>query len=234
MKINKSILKTLISAIYPNKCICCSEIINEGSCICNQCNTDIERNNLNDLCLECGLEKDNCVCKYNIYRFNSLISVFKNTGLARKAYYSYKFGKKQHYVHFFANEICNAVKQLYADIKFDYICAVPSAKKYGYDHSGYIAKELSDLLKIPCADKLLSCAKRTKSQHRSSIKERLMNTDGKYKFNYRVDNACVLLIDDIKTTGATIDECAKILLFAGAQSVYCATALGTTNIETKN
>ena len=74
--------------------------------------------------------------------------------------------------------------------------------------------------------------KKTKKQHRSSIKERLSNVDGKYCATRRISTANVLLIDDIKTTGATLDECAKQLLFAGADSVYCVSVLGSiTNVE---
>lgn len=226
MNLNKKLLNLFLSAIYPRKCICCSELIDEGEYLCSKCNDLIERNNIVDICLACGFEKDNCVCKYNVYRFNSLVCVFKNVGLARMGYYAYKFSKKQHYADFFATEMCNAIKKCYDGIDFDFVCSVPSATRYGYDHSGYIAKKVSAALNIPYMDNILSCAKRTKKQHKSTIKERLTNTDGKYKYNFSVKNACVLLIDDIKTTGATLDECSKELLYAGANGVYCATVLG--------
>ncbi len=228
----KSFFKALISAIYPNKCICCSSLISEEQHVCEKCNASLERNTFSNICLSCGFEKSECVCKYNVYRFNALVCVFKNIGLAKDAYYSYKFGKRQHYSNFFAQEMSNAVKECYKDIKFDFICSVPSFKRYGYDHSKYLAKGMSNILRIPYTNKLISCVKRTKKQHKSTIKERILNTNGKYKCNYRVDNACVLLVDDIKTTGATIDECAKMLLFAGADSVYCVTTLGSS--ATKN
>lgn len=230
----KSIIKLisfLVSSVYPNKCICCSEFIEEGSYLCDDCDNNLERNDLEKICLSCGFETDDCVCRYNVYRFDGLICVFKNKNLARSAYYSYKFGKRQHYEKFFAEEMCAAVKKCYENINFDLVCAVPPVNKFGYDHSGYLARRMADILKIKYADGLLSCVKRTKKQHKSSIKERLINTEGKYNFNYRVENACVLLVDDIKTTGATIDECAKMLLYAGADSVYCVTALGA---DTKN
>ncbi|MBQ8741035.1 MAG: ComF family protein [Clostridia bacterium] len=225
MKEVKRILKEIISSIYPNKCVCCGEILDESSYICNNCNNSVERVNLDDVCLACGHENDECACKYNIFRFNSLVCAFKNTGLAKSAYYSYKFGKKQHYAEFFANEICNTINKCYSNINFNIICAVPSFQKFGYDHSGYIAKSVSKKLGLPFTDKLLSCVKKRKKQHKSTINERLHNVDGKYCANYRADNMNVLLIDDIKTTGATLDECAKVLLFAGADNVYCATAL---------
>lgn len=234
MKKHNLFVKSILSAIYPNKCICCSEIIGEGSNICDKCNDGIERNNFNDMCLECGLEKDSCVCKFNVYRFDKLVCVFKNIGLARTAYYGYKFGKKQHYVHFFANEMCNAVNLLYSDIKFDYVCSVPSASRFSYDHCGYLAERVSDLIKVPYKNDILTCTRRTKRQHLSTIKERLKNVENKYKYNYRIQNANVLLVDDIKTTGATLDECAKTLLYAGANHVYCVVALGTTNNQNKN
>ncbi len=232
MNVVKHIIKEIISSFYPYKCVCCGEILDENNYICNNCNNNVERTNHNDVCLACGLEKNDCVCKYNIYRFNSLVCAFRNTGLARNAYYSYKFGKKQHYAEFFADEICCAIGKCYSDIKFDIICSVPTFKKLGYDHSGYIAKAVSKKLEIPFTDKLLSCVKKGKKQHKSTTIERLHNVEGKYCVNYRADNMNVLLIDDIKTTGATLDECAKVLLFAGANNIYCATALCAT--EDKN
>ena len=49
-----------------------------------------------------------------------------------------------------------------------------------------------------------------------------------------IKNKTVLLVDDIKTTGATLSECAKQLLAAGSNKVYCITALVTDNKEKKN
>lgn len=227
MKKIKVFLKTLMSAIYLNKCICCGEIINEDFFLCVKCDAEIKRINPEDICIDCGLDKKNCACKYNIFRFNGLVCTFNNSGIARQAYYSYKFGKKQHYAEFFADEICNSIRNCYKDIDFDFVCSVPSYKKAGYNHSYYIAKIVAGKLQIPFDNELLSCIKKVKKQHKSTIKERMHNVDGKYCANYRVDNKNVLLIDDIRTTGATLDECARVLLFSGAESVFCATVLGT-------
>ena len=223
----KNFFVHLISAIYPKKCICCSELIDEEKQICDSCNSLIERNNLNGICIDCGFEKYECVCKYHVYRFNGLICVFKNKNLAQQAYYSYKFLKKQHYCSFFAEEMANAVLKCYCDIKFDFICSVPSNNRYGYNHCGYIARQMAKILKIPYSENFLHCVKKTKKQHRSTFKERLINVEGKYKCNTRLDNKRILLVDDIKTTGATLDECSKMLLYSGADSVYCITLLGS-------
>lgn len=227
MKKIAEFIKILIATIYPNKCICCGELIEEDKYICKTCDNLLERNELTDICLNCGFEKSDCVCKYNVYRFNSLICVFKNDGHIKKAYYAYKFGKRMHYVDFFARELYCAIKKCYSDIKFDFICSVPKTKKLSYDHSGYIAQELSKMLDIPYVSDVLYCAKRTKRQRRSNIKERIYNIDGKFSCNKNISNATVLLVDDIKTTGSTIDECTKTLLFGGAENVHCICVLGT-------
>lgn len=226
MKVFKILKNIFISTIYPKKCICCGEIIDEDKYLCEFCDKNIERINLDNFCFECGYEKNECVCKYNVYRFNGVISIFKNIEYAKKAYYSYKFGRKQHYAKFFAKKISDAINKYYKEISFDCICYVPSYKKYQYNHSRYIAEEISKETNIPFIDDLLVCVKKVKKQHKSTIKERLNNVEGKYFAGKHLDGKCVLLIDDIKTTGATLDECTRMLLFAGADSVYCATVLG--------
>lgn len=207
----------------------CGELIDEDRYFCSNCEPLLERNDLDNICLSCGFEKSSCVCKYNVYRFNALVCVFKNSDAVKKVYYNYKFNKKQHYVNFFAHELSSAVEFCYKDVSIDFVCSVPQNKRFGYDHSGYLAKEISKQLKIPYESKVLSCVKKTKKQHRSTIKERLSNTEGKYTYNYKINGKNVLLVDDIKTTGATIDECAKMLLYAGAENVYCVTVIGTQN-----
>ena len=59
------------------------------------------------------------------------------------------------------------------------------------------------------------------------VKERFKNVKGMYKTNYKVTGKTILLVDDIKTTGASFDECAKQLLLAGADNVYCVSAVGS-------
>ena len=228
----KKIVNIIVATIYPNKCLGCGKILDDDNYLCKECNAKIERNDLEKICLNCGLEDHDCVCKYNVYRFNSLITVFKNQGVAQKICYNYKFKKRQHYVRFFAKEICNAVCNCYDNIEFDFVCAVPSFDRFGFDHSGYIARAVAKKLNLPFYNNMLQCVKKTKKQHKSSYKERLSNVDDKYCTTQSISTVNVLLIDDIKTTGATLDECAKQLLFAGADSVYCVSVLGSvTNIE---
>lgn len=228
----KHTIKLIIQSIYPKKCICCGGIIDESLSLCECCEAKIERIDLEEICLDCGLEKSLCCCKFNVYRFNGLISVFKNEGIAKKAYYSYKFQKRQHYADFFADKLVFAIQSCYQSVEFDMVCYVPSYSKREYNHSGYIAQLVSNKLNIPLCEDLLSCIIKCKKQHKSTIQQRLSNVYGKYVTNYRIDGKRVLLIDDIKTTGATLDECSKELLFAGADSVYCATVLGS--VASKN
>lgn len=226
------ILTDFIETFYPNKCLCCGEIIEKRYSLCDYCKSDLKKNNLENLCTVCGYETENCVCKYHVYRFEKLITVYKNEGAAQKIYYAYKFDKRQHYVNFFVDDMVNAVNKLYNDVKFDLVCSVPRSKtllggKFNYDHCGYLAGCVAKKLNVEFSNNLLYCKSRKRKQHKLSIKNRLTNVNGKFDYNFRIDGNSVLLIDDIRTTGATLDECAKTLLYAGAEKVYCITLLGT-------
>lgn len=229
---NHNLFKTILSILYPKKCIGCGEIIEEQNFLCNYCDQNIESFKYDDLCLSCGFEKQSCVCKSHIFHFHNIVSLYKNEGIAQKAYYSYKFAKKEHYSQFFAKQMSILIQKCYNGINFDYVCCVPtekrSVRKRGFDHTTVLAKKLSKIIQVPFRNDILKCNKFRKPQHNSSLKERFDNVKNKYTFISSIKGGSILLVDDIRTSGATLDECAKMLLFAGADKVYCITVLGTT------
>ncbi|MBE6728206.1 MAG: ComF family protein [Ruminococcaceae bacterium] len=220
-------------SIYPNKCICCGRFLNEGENLCELCAHWIERINRQKRCLVCGLEKQRCRCKYNAYHFAGVVAPFYNAGIAKRAFYKYKLIPKKHYALYFASEMVKTIKSELADIKFDAVCYVPTAIKTvrykGFDHAGILAHKIGETLNLPVLDDVIIRKKGGKKQHTLSSKERFKNVRGRYGIDKRISGMKILLVDDILTTGATLDECSRQLLFAGAQSVYCVTALITDN-----
>lgn len=92
----------------------------------------------------------------------------------------------------------------------------------GYNQAEIIAKNLGQDLKIPCNSRILSRAKVTRPQKDLTDDERFHNLKLAFKVKNREEivGKKILLIDDIYTTGATIDSCAKALLDEGASKVY--------------
>lgn len=225
----KLTVSKILHIFYPNRCISCGRIIEYDNSLCEPCFEKLKVINPKKRCLKCGNDKNFCKCKTLVYRFESVISVFENDGSAKNILYRYKFGGRPHISDFLVQEMANAVKNEYKDIKFDIICPVPSSRKsrlkYGFDHTMTLSKKLSKNLGIESFN-MLRVVKQN-SQHKSKFSERMENVKGKYEPIKRADNKTVLLVDDIKTSGATLDECAKQLLFAGAERVYCVTALST-------
>ncbi len=227
----------LIKSIYPKKCISCGEIIDEDEFLCDICYKKLKQIDHTKQCFACGMEKKYCRCLNKVYRFKGITSAFYNTEIAKHAYYSYKLSHKMHYSSFFAKQMAFAVKNSFYNIHFNYICSVPSSlsskMKRGFDHSGLLCEEISKILNIKKLNNVLTCKRFIKSQHTSSFDERLNNVNGKYGYQQKLCGGRVLLVDDIITSGATLDECARQLLLAGAEEVYCVTALYTLpkNIE---
>lgn len=231
MKILNRMFSLLTDTFYPNKCVCCSDIIDSGENLCAFCREHIERINTDKLCIYCGLEKESCRCQKFVYHFIAVVSPFKYEGIAKKAMHNYKFRGKVYYSAFFAKEMTLAIQKVFPQIKFDGVCYVPTdffgSIKRGYDQSALLARDISKIMDIPLCGDVLHCRNFYPHQHTSSYDERFKNIKDKYYTVDRINGKNILLIDDVKTTGATLDECARLLLFAGADKVYCATALAT-------
>ncbi len=144
--------------------------------------------------------------------------------------YCYKFKNRIEIARILASEMANTVNEYYADINFDIITAVPmrfsSKIKRGYDQVDVLCKRISTLIELPYI-KLLKQVKAKKPQHKiAQAKLRFKNVAGIYEYcgKVNVKGKTILLVDDIVTTGATINECTKMLLKSGAKAVYCLSA----------
>ncbi len=223
----------LLNALYPKQCVCCSALIEPEEELCDNCIRNIERVDSLKRCLKCGLEKKECSCRLYVFHFEGCVAPFYNDGLAKRGLYNYKLNSRRHYGMFFAREMAKTVLSEYNGIAFDAVCFVPSSVKSlgtkGFNHSRELARITADLLGLPLIENVLVRKNIFFAQHKQSRKTRFSAVRKIYGYkeeeSFKVKNKTVLLVDDIKTTGATLDECARQLLFAGACKVYCVTAV---------
>ena len=107
--------------------------------------------------------------------------------------------------------------------KYDIIIIVPISrqrkKERGYNQSELIAKEISRIIEVPIARKILKKNKNTVSQSTLNKKQREENAKGVFEVKNasEIFNKKILIIDDVYTTGSTVNECANILIQAGTK-----------------
>lgn len=219
---------TLLKLIYPRRCACCNELINYDDLICDEC-ADWLKFVPQNRCLKCGQEKKECECRRLNYIFSGIAAPFYNQDSSKKCVYGYKFNKRLYAAEFLTKYICRDIEHYFGDINFDCVCHVPmtkrSRRKRDFDHSAYLAKKIARDLELRFDSKLLKKIVDNNPQHKMNFGERPLNVKGAFVANKKAEGKTILLVDDIKTTGATLNECAKQLLLSGAKDVYCATAL---------
>lgn len=121
--------------------------------------------------------------------------------------------------------MCTVFDSTYTGIPFDWITSVPlSAQKRrerGFNQAQELARRISIHTGVPYRD-LLAKRMETQVQHHLTAEERRANVLGAYELcpGAPVTGKRVLLVDDVFTTGSTVTECAKMIMFGGAESVH--------------
>ena len=139
-----------------------------------------------------------------------------------------KYEKKFNVGIFLGKTLANKINSNRPDWKIDLIIPIPlhqlKKAERGYNQSFYIAKGIGKILDIPFSDRVVKRIKYTESQTTMTLNEREENISGAFKVINRnsVNGKTILIIDDVITTGATISECGKVLLEAGAKNIYAA------------
>lgn len=214
--------------IFGNHCKYCGELINFGESLCLRCKNDLPRIT-GEKCLFCGAGKDRCRCKKAKMKYDGVCAPFYYEKTVETAIRRYKFADKPYIAKTLAEDLAETVKNDFGKIKFDFIDYVPFSEsqkaKRKYNPAQNLAAELSKILGIPVCHVLVKPFE-TQTQHTSGALYRRGNVAGAYDVASNTDltGKTVLLADDIKTTGSTLNECARVLKIAGAKGVYCAVA----------
>lgn len=220
MKVLKQIIDDILSIIYPNRCIGCGEILKAGNnrWVCDDCRYHFEIRDYKK-CNVCGriiYHRGNCrICNSEKIYFDKGYSVFEYKEAVRNAIREFKYKGMFRYGEFFGKIMAEYAKNN-IKTKFDYVTAVPlHCKRYrsrGYNQSEILAKAVAEALGAEYKELLIRHIN-TKPQNSLDRKERIKNIKGAFliKDEISVANKNILIIDDIFTTGSTVNECSKVL-----------------------
>ncbi len=210
--IYKYLKENTISILAPTVCGICGKINSDG--LCPKCTKILEK---------CA--KFEIINKNACMNFENLIYIFKYEGIIRKLILDYKFNEKPYIYESFVNFILKN-KKIFEILKsYDTIIPVPISRKRmkerGYNQSLLIAKKLSEDLNIELQTNCLIKTKNIVEQSKLNKEQREKNIQNVYELKNEqiINNKKILLIDDIYTTGSTVNECSKMLRKAQPRKV---------------
>ncbi len=214
--------------LFPSKCVNCEAPVSiANNCLCKSCFNKISP--INDGCGLCSgsIAGGKCgICSERKFYISRNVTLSEYSGVMKNVIHSYKFNKKKRLHTHIAETALSELKKY--NIQFDIITSVPMNRtkqwQRGFNQSELIAKFLSERLDKPYLP-LLKEKSRFKSQKTLGYRERFLNILDRYRIlnTKKIKEKNIMLIDDVFTTGATINECARIIKSFGAEKVYSLT-----------
>jgi ComF family protein len=221
-------LHSILNLFYPRVCAACGEsLLKDEETVCLKCRYLLPKTGYE-------LNPDNPLAQtfYGRVKFHAVTACF----------FFAKSGKVQHLIHelkykgnkeagvFLGQQLGETIKDAPLFQGIDYLIPVPlhpkREKQRGYNQSLMIAKGINEVTGIPIGDKYLIRAVNTATQTKKSAEERYKNVKDIFevRFPEELEGKHVLLIDDVLTTGATLESCAHQLEDISGIIISAATA----------
>ena len=216
--------------LFPRRCAVCDAIsLPAGNFVCDSCRGKI-RYIEEPICYRCGkrlADEDAEYCHdcrntehlyikgYGLYEYESM----------KQSIYRFKYRKRQEYAVFYGQEVKNRLGSRIEAMKAQAFVPIPLHKSKrrsrGYNQSELLANELGKQFGIPVKNKLLVRVKKTVPQKELNPSERQNNLKKAFKIEENdVKLKTIILVDDIYTTGSTIDAASEVLLAGGIEKIY--------------
>lgn len=225
-----AIRERVLDLLFPKRCVVCDEIVGqEGKAVCRKCRDRILYIQ-EPFCLKCGKqlqheEQEYCEdCKRNRHLYIQGTALYDYGSMADSVF-RFKYAGRMEYAEFYGKELYERKAGWLSMIRPDALVPVPihaaRKKKRGYNQAELIARHLSSLCRIPVNDSLICRSKQTAPLKDLSHSERQNNLKRAFKIRQNdVKLSTIVIIDDIYTTGSTIDAMSEVLHQAGIPDVY--------------
>ena len=228
------IIDTVLEVLYPKRCpICEGIVLPKGAFVCEKCYEALQWVNA-PYCMKCGKPMEDetreychdCQNKSFHYEYGYGMWVYDEN--LRKSMVGFKYKNKREYAEFYIHELITHYEEKIRRMNVDVIIPVPiHRRRYrqrGYNQAALLATGLGKALNIHVEEELLLRTRYTMPQKNLDDKERQKNLKKAFLINrstkYDYVGKKILLIDDIYTTGSTIEVCTNVLLQAGVSKVY--------------
>jgi ComF family protein len=228
-----SLGSTLLDLVYPRSCAGCGGAIkDEAGHICWDCLAEMKVIG-EPFCTICGdpihgkvEHKYACAwCLDHRPHFDLARSVVRYRGVAQVVVQALKYAKMTCLTQDLVSLLSAGMRSYYLTERIDAVTFVPlharRERERSYNQAKLLAKGLAEAFELPLLPKSLRRIKPTPTQTDLSASERRKNVNGAFtsEDGRWLKGRNLLLVDDVMTTGATVDECAKVLKKAGAARV---------------
>ena len=229
----RPLVEKLLQFFLPSQCHCCEKFLEEGrKGICPDCFSKI-RWLAPPFCSVCGTpfrskEVENhpcgaCATKEKYFTMARALGYYE--GPLQEAIHRWKYQGRMSLTSFFGEWMAEALQRYWRPSSLDLLIPVPlhrqRLRERGFNQALLLAQELSQRTGILCHKRVLQKKKPTLPQVNLSGSEREKGVRGAFQImeKEKLKGKSILLVDDVYTTGATVNECAKVLMAGGAERV---------------
>jgi ComF family protein len=241
MQLSKTPLLEVLDWLYPPICEICGLGLSEGKALCEPCAERLPRI-VTPFCDVCGEHFQGLIdgpfdcpnCKEISFHFEFARSAMVRSDATLNLVHRLKYGKEIHLGAELGRLACLAFSDRRLAVALEEkwpLVPVPLHRSRQMERQFNQAEEIARSISIETGlpvSRLLKRGRRTETQTRLSRKQRMENLRGAFKLREPLPENVppgYLLVDDVFTTGSTVDECAKVLRKAGAGRIAVLTVM---------
>ena len=223
--------------LFPRRCPVCDGIVRLGTLVHRECERKLIKVH-GPTCYKCGKELNDDTMEYcydcsnRIHYFNEGTALYEYPSV-RMSVYGLKYKARCEYAEYFGRQMALHFRDRIRKWKPDAIIPVPLHKRKqqirGFNQAYLLAYYLAKNTQIPLLNNVVVRSRNTVPMKELDARQRQINLKKAFNIKqYDVKLKSIVIVDDIYTTGSTIDEIAYLLKNAGAERVYFITlAIGT-------